>query len=426
MSSVTKIIIIFVAVVFSLKVKSPLGVSLFVGSIALGLWLGMPLDALGFSLVAGVFDPPNLVLLLIIAEIILLSAVMQETKQLRKMVAAVREVIRNPRFAVPTMTAIIGLLPMPGGARFSAPLVDEASQDLDTDNVHRATINYWFRHIWEYWWPFYPSVILICAITGFSIGKIVVVFFPASIVMVTVGYFFYLRRFPKFKASDVGKPKGSLLRLLSVSRAIIAVIVLNFALVQLRAGLESLGVPLQGLPTRFPLVLALIVGIMMAWRGTGLTSRAVAKMVFNMRVAMNMLTVGSILIFSRVLEDAGAIKDMTETLKSHDAPLLLLAIAVPFLVSFVTGIVVAYVGIALPILYPVFVASLPASEIPAYLFMFSVSGFIAVMLTPVHLCLILSNEYFEVRFTQVARYLIAPCALSMVIYLGIFFVYRML
>ena len=89
MSPVVKIIIVFVAVVFSLKLKSPLGVSLFAGSIVLGLWLGMPLDALGCSVLVGLFDPPNLVLLLIVALIIMLSAVMQETKQLRKLVAEV-------------------------------------------------------------------------------------------------------------------------------------------------------------------------------------------------------------------------------------------------------------------------------------------------------------------------------------------------
>ncbi len=426
MSPVAKIIIVFLAVVFSLKLRSPLGVSLFAGSIVLGLWLEMSLDALGYSILVGVFDPPNLVLLLIVVMIVLLSAIMQETKQLRKLVAAVREVIRNPRFAVPTMTAIIGLLPMPGGARFSAPLVDEASRDLETDNVHRATINFWFRHIWEYWWPFYPSVILICAITGFSIAKIIIVFLPASVVMVAIGYFFYLRRLPKSRMENRPKSKGSVLRLLGISRAIVAVVVLNFVFVNLRSALESAGLALQKLPARMSLALALCVGIGMALWGTGLRPWAVARMVLNKRVSMTMLTVGSILIFSQVLEDAGAIEEITNTLKGQEAPVLLLAFAIPFLVSFVTGIVVAYVGIALPILYPVFVASLPQSELVAYVFIFSVSGFIAVMLTPVHLCLILSNEYFDVKFMQVARLLILPCTLSMAVYFGIFLLYRML
>jgi hypothetical protein len=305
-------------------------------------------------------------------------------------------------------------------------LVDEASRDLETDKVHRATINYWFRHIWEYWWPFYPSVILICAITGFSIGKIVLVFLPASIVMVTLGYFFYLRQLPKAKTESAPAPKGSILRLISIGRAIVAVVILNFLLVNLRGPLESAGLPLQKLSERSPLVLALIVGIAMALWGTGLKSWSVAKMVLNRRVSMMMLTVGSILIFSHVLKDAGVIEQIAKTLASHDAPLLLLAVTMPFLVSFVTGLVVAYVGIALPILYPVFVASLPQSEVAAYVFIFSVSGYIAVMLTPVHLCLILSNEYFDVKFMQAARLLILPCTLSMAVYLGIFLLYRML
>ena len=427
MSPVAKIVFVFLAVIFSLKLKSPLGASLFAGSIALGLWLGMPVAALGRSTLVGVIDLPNLMLLLIVLLIVLFSAVLQETKQLRKLVAAVREVVRNPRLAVPMMTAIVGLLPMPGGARFSAPLVDEASEGFGINRLQSATINFWFRHIWEYWWPFYPSVILTSAITGFSIAKIIAIFLPASAVMVLVGYFFYLRRLPKRAREDeTPKSRGSVLQLLSISRAILTVIVVNFALVSLRGAFESAGMHLHKLPTRFPLVIALVVGITVALRGSGLRTRTVVNMVLNRRVSMTMLTVASILIFSQVLKDAGAIEQITESLRGQQVPVLLLALGVPFLISFVTGLVVAYVGIGLPILYPVFVSSVPQSELVAYVFMFSVAGFIAVLLTPVHLCLMLSNEYFDVRYLQVARLLILPCVLSMAVYLGIFLLYRML
>ncbi|HUT02301.1 MAG TPA: DUF401 family protein [bacterium] len=427
MSPVAKIVFVFFAVIFSLKLKSPLGVSLFAGSIALGLWLGMPLGALGRSTLVGMFDLPNVMLLLIVLLIVLFSAVLQETKQLRKLVAAVREVVHNPRLAVPMMTAIVGLLPMPGGARFSAPLVDEASQGLGISRVQSATVNFWFRHIWEYWWPFYPSVILMSAITGFSIAKIIVIFLPASAVMVLVGYFFYLRWLPKrTRARETPKSHGSVLQLLSISRAILTVIIINFALMSLRGAFESAGIHLHKLPARSPLVIALLVGITVALWGSGLKTRTVVKMVFNRRVSMMMLTVASILIFSQVLKDAGAIAQITESLRGQETPVLLLAFAVPFLVSFVTGLVVAYVGIGLPILYPVFASALPPNELVAYVFMFSVAGYIAVMLTPVHLCLILSNEYFEVKYLQVAKLLILPCILSMAAYLGIFFLYRML
>jgi len=203
MPAVLKIIIVFAVVVISLKLKSPLGASLFAGAIALGLWLGMPLNMLGKSVLFGVTDPPNLVLLVIVLQIVLFSAILSETKQLRKMVAAVSEVIENPRIAVPIMTAVIGLLPMPGGARFSAPLVDEACRRLQADNEHKSAINYWFRHVWEYWWPFYPSVILISAISGFSLMKIAIISFPATIVTVVVGYYFFLRQLPK-RATQTG------------------------------------------------------------------------------------------------------------------------------------------------------------------------------------------------------------------------------
>jgi len=42
------------------------------------------------------------------------------------------------------MPAIMGLLPSPGGARFSAPLVAETLENSVVSNQEKAFINFWF------------------------------------------------------------------------------------------------------------------------------------------------------------------------------------------------------------------------------------------------------------------------------------------
>ena len=40
-----------------------------------------------------------------------------------------------------------------------------------------------------------------------------------------------------------------------------------------------------------------------------------------------------------------------------------------------------------------------------------VSGFVGVLISPLHLCLLLSNQYFETRPEPVYRLMLGPCLL---------------
>ena len=42
---------------------------------------------------------------------------------------------------------------MPAGALFSAPFVAAVDEGGELESSHKVAINYWFRHIWEDWWP---------------------------------------------------------------------------------------------------------------------------------------------------------------------------------------------------------------------------------------------------------------------------------
>ena len=121
----------------------------------------------------------------------------------------------------------------------------------------------------------------------------------------------------------------------------------------------------------------------------------------------------SILVFKGMLEDSNAVAAITGELTYLKIPLVLIVAILPFLVGLITGITIAFVGSAFPILIPL-IASLDAgSNIYPYLMLAVVCGFSGVLLSPVHLCLILSNQYFEVSMEAVYKYLWKPCAYLM-------------
>ena len=90
-------------------------------------------------------------------------------------------------------------------------------------------------------------------------------------------------------------------------------------------------------------------------------------------------------------------------------PLFSIAIILPMLVGLVCGITIAFVGTTFPILISLINSTGQGEFMLAYMMLAIVSGFVGVLFSPVHLCLMLSNQYFETSLARVYRYLVFPC-----------------
>jgi hypothetical protein len=89
-------------------------------------------------------------------------------------------------------------------------------------------------------------------------------------------------------------------------------------------------------------------------------------------------------------------------------PLIPIAMLLPFIVGLVGGITIAFVGATFPILVSL-VNSLGQNDLMLpYMMLALVCGFAGVLVSPLHLCLVLSNEYFETNLVAVYRCLRVP------------------
>ncbi len=96
---------------------------------------------------------------------------------------------RDDRTAAAVLPALIGLLPMPGGALFSVPMVETALCRNPMTGEQRTAVNCWFRHIWEYWWPLYPAVALLRVEPWLFMAFLA----PMTVVTVLAGVLFILK-----------------------------------------------------------------------------------------------------------------------------------------------------------------------------------------------------------------------------------------
>lgn len=86
----------------------------------------------------------------------------------------------------------------------------------------------------------------------------------------------------------------------------------------------------------------------------------------------------------------------------------ILLFAAPFLRGWLTGVNQALVGISFPMLLPIFGAERPDMALVVFAY---VSGFVGILLSPVHLCLATTIEYFKTSLREVYRIMLLPASL---------------
>jgi len=168
-------------------------------------------------------------------------------------------------------------------------------------------------------------------------------------------------------------------------------------------------VPRLSISKEIGLILALLMAIGWVWFKNSLTRVQIWKVLADTQNLNMIYIVFSILIFKGILEDSLAVKAISSELLMLKVPLMLIAVILPFLVGLITGITIAFVGVTFPILVPLIHTLGETSFMLPYVMLAMVSGFSGVLLSPLHLCLILSNEYFNTSMGSVYRHLWVLC-----------------
>jgi len=111
----------------------------------------------------------------------------------------------------------------------------------------------------------------------------------------------------------------------------------------------------------------------------------------------------SVMLYRTIIENSGAVEVVFTDMQNMGLPALIILIVLPFLMGIATGFSIVFAGVALPLLVP-YIAS--DSSIHGYALLVAyTSGLMGVLLSPVHLCLILSAEYFKANLVRVYIYL---------------------
>lgn len=413
-----KVLAAFAVMLVGMRFRLSLGLSILLGGVLLGVLFGVGpvgiLQAAGKAMVGQKF----LFLVAIVGLILMLSDALERSGQSRRLMDALSGYLTSPRLRLVFFPALIGLLPMPGGAIFSAPMIGTVSENMRVTNTQRALINYWFRHIWELGWPLYPGVILTVALAGIPIISLISRTWPAILFMLTTGWFFFLRPGVLDVRSLHLKTETAPRSLPAVFKEGIPLLVAIFGAV----GLESL-IPVIAptIPFEAGVIAALVASVICVMLQNHLGLQFLKNVLAKQSLRAMLLVVTAIFIFKDIMQAAHVVDAMAQA-AGGSAALFAAAVFLPFLVGMVAGINVAFVGSTFPLLLGLLhTLGLEDQTIP-YLVLASFAGFTGVMISPIHICFILTCQFFHTELAATWRKLVAPCLVFAILGTGLFFI----
>ena len=393
MFEILKIVFILFILLVLIRKKVDLGLVLLLGTLLFGFLFKLDFKTFTKNFFQVLISGETVNLVGIVLMVIYLSNLLQKRGNFQTMVDSLRKIVPEPRLILVLPSVFIGLLPMLGGALVSAPMVNEAGNRWNLSGEKKTFLNYWFRHIWEYCWPLYVNILLASAILDVSVKRITLVQFPFTILAVIVGLIWLFKNVPQLpQIEERGRILPNLITIIISIWPIVLVILSIFLL-------------------RFSMLFSLGITVVLTQILYRYRLKERLKMIIGSIPIKTVGLIVSVMVFKRILEISGAVNSITDAFSPEGASGFLLLFTVPFLLGYLTGMNHAYVGISFPILLPVFGAGNPDLILVMFAY---VSGFIGILLSPAHLCLFLTLDYFDTELRDVYKILILPCMIILV------------
>jgi len=335
-------------------------------------------------------NPLTMSLVIATFGIMLLSQLYKETKVIDVLSESISRIVKNSKLVVSILPAIIGLLPVAGGALMSAPLVEAEAEKLGLKAEKKTYVNVWFRHTIFPVYPVSQVLIWIEKLTELALISIILRQIPVVIVMVIVGYLIGLWKTPKkaVKKENPGTSVGSeLKRFIVTFSPILATII----------AVVGFGVDVA---------VSAFIGVAVLLVIARPSLQVFTKPLKNWAIYGITLAAYGAFLMRNVVEEVGISEIFGSFVANGNVDALFLLLVIPAVLSFFIGSPLGGIAISFSILSGV-VNFTPKSAALLY-----ISAYLGYVIAPTHLCLILTAEYFKCPLGKLYKYLTPSLAVS--------------
>lgn len=379
MNSVFLVVIAaMILIVVLLRFKVLIGPAILSGGLLIWLFESRSFEKLWIAFTETLTMQRTWDLLLCLYFVMCLEVELRKSGSLHGMVVTLRNIFSSNKVTLAFMPAFLGLLPSLGGARFSAPIVQEASEGIAVDDEQKSAINLWFRHIFEFSNPLMPGVILACGIANVSIGDLIDQVGWVTILCFVLGWIFLII---PLKITDPEKATNTQHdRTIDWKSLVLAFgpIVTSFLLIvafNVQAALALGLVVVAFIPLYF-------------WFKRPISVKSVFTESLDKKLFFNVVC---ILYFIQLLTVIGTLDEIVSVFNNSSLPQAVIIACLSFIFGVMTGMGQGYIAIVMPIV----ALMAPGNIVLVGIAM--VYGMAGQMVTPTHLCILVTVEYFKCR-----------------------------
>ncbi len=383
MLDLIKVSFIFALILVLLRKKLNIGIVMSIAASALFLFYQMSPASIFQTCRGAVLNNVTLKLVFALSFIRMFELILREHNVLTEMMGTVKAVLKNRKLVTVSMPLLIGLIPSVGGAYFSAPMVAEATHDIRMSPEEKGFVNYWFRHPWEYILPLYPGILLAAAISGVELHNLIAANLSYAVLTLITGFFFAMHG---LKGPVISGGRLSTKGLLSFAPIFTVVVLVLLVHVELHYALISV-----------------VFFLFFFYRYNFKSMLAAFRHGFALDVIILIL---GVMFFKEAMENSGAVKNLSRFFIEEGIPASPVLFLLPFITGLITGLTLGFVGSTFPLI--IHIAG--NTSIGAISFAFA-AGFLGVLLSPVHICLVLTREYFKADLWGMYKMMLPGCVI---------------
>ncbi|MDH7507136.1 MAG: DUF401 family protein [Candidatus Thermoplasmatota archaeon] len=412
MLNLVGVIIAFIIIIFLIRKKFNFGLSLILGSLIIGFFslqiINLEdiaktfLQATIYSFDENKIYTETIELALLMTFIYVLAKSMQETGSIKKLIDCLRTFFKKGG-TIGIIPAVYGLMPVPGGALFSAPTIDEEGDKYNLDQNKKNFLNVWFRHIWFPIYPISSAMILITSSKFSNIGIYTLIFanLPSFIASIIIGIFFLNKFIKNDEPAQKNVPNKSYSGLLFIIPPIFPVFLYSF--------LQFFGVS----EVRSFLI-GVVISIILVYHLSKVSTYEFLGILKKSLTWKLGLAIFGIMIFREMFEVSQANIVLKELIVGLPFPSIWMVVIIPLILGAITGYNLGAVALSYPLILPFFPSEPSFVTLVGLTSLIFISSLVGYLVSPIHLCNVLSSDYLKTDTTRMYKMLL-PAATSMLI-----------
>ena len=394
MALLTWIGFIISTILLVLIARKSLWIAISTASIILGLFTIAPVEVVQLFLNA-LLHLPNVLLATGMAFIPVLGTMMEESGQINSLVKGLRI---NKAIITGMAPSLIGLLPVPGGALISAPIVKQTAHELSDSK--KCGVNVWCRHLLFLVYPASTGLIITTTLANLDIYIAILYLLPSFSLSVILAYLYYLRPIKGKIVNGQGesvKREEAMKGFLIIIATPIVDLIFRLLYGLMRFGVENLS-----------LVLGVATSLFLSLYWGKFSASKMPKIIKKAKPWNLFLFMISIFFYLNIFLASG----LSELVVSYNLHPTILLVFFGFGLGYITG----RTQVPLTILIPIYMGTYGlASMSPLAYSVAMFATHIGYLLSPIHPCLSVTLDYFGTTYGKTFKAMLVPASISLLL-----------